>query len=125
MSEELKRENSRLILSIFLIAAGIFWLIKATGFYFEFPDFFWEQIFSPLRHVFNKITGFIFSWQMILILVGLVLMAGNRKSGLILVVIGGIFIIPEMFVVSGLSASLIIPVTLIVTGVALVAGKTG
>jgi hypothetical protein len=58
---------------------------------------------------------------MILIVIGAILMAGKRSVGLVLIIIGGIFLIPKMFFFPGLTISLAIPVLLIGIGVAVIA----
>ena len=116
-----QKDNSRIILALVLIVVGFFWALKMIGFHFEFPRLVWHNVFYPVRHMFHGIGHFIFSWPMILIVVGLLLMAGKRTIGLVLVIVGGIFIIPKLFFFPGLSLSFALPVLLIGIGVAMVA----
>jgi hypothetical protein len=58
---------------------------------------------------------------MILLIIGLILLAGKRSSGIVLIIVGGIFLIPKIFYLPGLTISFLLPVLLIGFGVALVA----
>ncbi len=121
MEREQKENNSKVVLAVVLIVVGIVWLLKKVGIYFEFPRIFFENIFYPFRQVFHWLTHFIFSWPMILIIIGIILMAGRRSAGLVLIVVGGIFLLPKIFFLPGLTISFLLPVLLIGFGVALVA----
>lgn len=121
MENEQQKDNSKVILALILIVIGIFWALKMIGVHFEIPRLVWQNVFYPVRHMFHTIGHFIFSWPMILIVIGLLLMAGKRTIGLVLVIVGGIFIIPKLFFFPGLSLSFALPVLLIGIGVAMVA----
>jgi hypothetical protein len=121
MEREPKENNSKVVLAVFLIVIGTLWLLKKVGFYFEFPRVYFENIFYPFKQVFHWLTHFIFSWPMILIIIGIVLMAGRRSAGIVLIVVGGIFLLPKIFFLPGLTISFLLPVVLIGIGVALVA----
>ena len=121
MESEQRRNNSRVVLAVVLIIIGTLWLLRKIGFYFEFPNFYFEHIFSPFRQAFHGLWHFIFSWPMILIIIGLVLMAGKRSSGIVFIVVGGVFLLPKIFFFPGLTVSFLLPVLLIGFGVALVA----
>lgn len=60
---------------------------------------------------------------MVLIIVGLILMAGKRPSGIVLIVVGGIFLLPKLFVVPGLTFSMFFPVLLVGLGIAMIVRK--
>lgn len=115
------KEQSRNVLAIVLIVIGVLWIIRQTGFYYGFPFFHLGQVFEPVGRVLGSFTHLIFSWPMILILVGLVLMAGKRSAGLVLLIIGGIFLLPKLFLFSGAMVILFLPLVLIVVGIAIVA----
>ncbi len=116
-----RKDNSRVVLAVVLILIGVFWLLKKMGFYYEFPRVLWENIYFPFRHFFHNWGHILFSWPMILIIVGLVLLAGKRSGGLILIVVGIVFILPRLFFLPGVTATLLFPVLLIGIGVAMVA----
>ena len=121
MDNEPQKNNSRIILAFVLIGIGVFWILRKLGFHFEFPHYIWEHILYPMRHIFQRVGHFIFSWPMILIIIGTVLLAGKRSVGLVFIIVGGIFILPKIFMVPGLTISFVLPVLLIGIGVAMVA----
>ncbi|NQU53120.1 MAG: hypothetical protein HQ522_11350 [Bacteroidetes bacterium] len=121
MKSESKKDNSKIVLAFILIGVGIFWTLKKIGIHFEFAQLLWENVFYPMRHIFHSIGYFVFSWPMIMILIGGVLLAGKRSIGLVLVIVGGIFILPKIFFFPGLSISFALPLLLIGIGVAMVA----
>ena len=123
MSEKPHSDNSRLILAFVLIGIGIFWFLRRLGVSIDLPHIYWENIFVPVRRIFHGWGHFIFSWPMILIIIGLVLMAGKRSSGVVLIILGGIFILPRIFLFPGLSVAFLFPALLIGIGVAMIINK--
>lgn len=121
MEGEIQKNNSRVVLAVILIVIGSLWLLRKIGFYIEFPHIDFGQIFYPFRQVFRWIGHVVFSWPMILLIIGLILLAGKRSSGIVLIVVGAIFLIPKIFYLPGLTISFLLPVLLIGFGVALVA----
>jgi predicted membrane protein len=73
--------NNRPIIGVILVLAGLFLVMRNTGF---FPDF--------IDHV-------IFSWPMLLVVIGLVMTLGaaEKTSGVIVMAVGGFFLIPMIF----------------------------
>jgi predicted membrane protein len=73
--------NNRVVIGFILVLAGLFLVIRNTGF---FPDF--------IDHV-------IFSWPMLLVTIGLVLTLGasEKTGGIIVMAVGGFFMIPLLF----------------------------
>ena len=121
MKNEQQKESSKVILAFILIAIGILWVLRELGFYFNLPTIHWGNIFYPFGNILHSLGHVIFSWPMILIIIGLVLMAGKRSSGIVLIVIGGVFILPRLFLFHGFTFSIFLPLILIGVGVALVA----
>ena len=119
MSNGPHKNNSRVIFAFVLIGIGVFWALKQLGIYYEFPQFILDNIFYPLRQVLYRFSHFIFSWPMIFIIIGGVLLAGKRSLGLVFIIVGGIFILPKLFFIPGISISLLLPVLLIGIGVAM------
>ncbi len=117
------KDNSRSVLAIILIVVGVFWLLGQLGVHFTFPRVFLENLFHPFKMIFTNWGHIIFSWPTILIIIGLILMAGNRKSGLVLLIIGGVFLLPRLFFIPGLTISILLPVVLIAIGIAMVVRK--
>ena len=73
-------ENKRVYLGVFLIAIGGLWILERMDL---IPDI-WEDIFI--------------SWQMLLIGIGVFsLIGGNKTTGTILIIIGGFFLIDDIF----------------------------
>ena len=71
--------NKRVLFGLFLVLLGVFWILIKMNL---IPDV-WSDIFI--------------SWQMLLIGIGVFSMiAGNRTSGTILILIGGFFLIDEV-----------------------------
>ncbi|MDQ1296338.1 MAG: hypothetical protein QG611_316, partial [Bacteroidota bacterium] len=73
--------NNRVIIGVVLVLAGLFLVIRNTGF---FPDF--------IDHV-------IFSWPMLLVTIGLIMTLGasEKTAGIIVMAVGGFFMIPLLF----------------------------
>jgi predicted membrane protein len=73
--------NKRIIIGVILVLAGLFLVIRNTGF---FPDF--------IDHV-------IFSWPMLLVVIGTVMTLGasEKTAGVIVMAVGGFFLIPVIF----------------------------
>jgi hypothetical protein len=115
--------NSKVVLAYVLIGIGIIWILRKIGLYFDIPHFYFQNIFFPFRDIFHDLTHFIFSWQMVLIIVGLILMAGKRSAGMVLIIVGGIFLLPKFFIFPGLTFSIFFPVLLVGLGIAMIARK--
>jgi predicted membrane protein len=75
------RVNNRALIGVILVLAGLFLVIRNTGF---FPGF---------------IDNVIFSWPMLLVVIGLVLTLGatEKTAGIIIMAVGGFFMIPLIF----------------------------
>lgn len=120
MENKRENDNSRLVFAIVLIAIGLIWILRKLGIYFNFHISISELLF-PIKSLIHILPPFIFSWPMILIIVGLILLAGKRSGGVVLIIVGGFFILPKIFVLPGLTISFLIPVILVALGVAMVA----
>lgn len=116
-----QKQSSAETLALVLIGIGLLWIFKRTGVFHHFAFFNLDHIFQPIRHAFHGVGHFVFSWPMILIVIGLVLMAGKRSAGLVLLIIGAIFILPKIFFLSVSAVFIILPVILIGLGIALIA----
>lgn len=115
------KQSSTETLAFVLIGIGILWILKRMGVFHHFSFFHLDNIFQPIRNVFHALGHFVFSWPMILIVVGLVLMAGKRSAGLVLLIIGAIFILPKIIVLSVGAVFILFPILLIGLGIALIA----
>jgi hypothetical protein len=115
-----QKSNSAETIALVLIGIGLLLIVKEMGGLYFFPDINLHGIFSPIRNAIHNVGGFIFSWPMILIVIGLLLMSGNRKGGLVLLIIGAIFILPKIIVLSVGAMFVLFPLVLIALGIALV-----
>ncbi len=121
MERKPHNDNSRIVLALVLIGVGIFWSLRQLGVYFEFPHYVWDNVFYPMKNIFHRITHFVFSWPMIMIIIGVVLLAGKRSVGLVFLIVGAIFILPKLFFFPGLTIAFALPILLIGIGIAMVA----
>jgi predicted membrane protein len=73
--------NNRTIIGVILVLAGLFLVMRNTGFFPEFID-----------HV-------IFSWPMLLVTIGLIMTLGasEKTGGIIVMAVGAFFMIPLLF----------------------------
>jgi predicted membrane protein len=74
--------NNRAIIGVILVIAGLFLVIRNTGF---FPDI---------------IDNVVFSWPMLLVTIGLIMTVGSsgaKTSGVIVMAVGAFFLIPRIF----------------------------
>lgn len=109
--------DSRKTLAAVLIVLGLLLVLKKSDLFFLPPFVVLKSVFAPL----GAVTHVLFSWPAVLILVGLVLMAGKRPVGLGLLVLGGVFLIPKLFFFSGAMVLLFFPLLLIGLGITLLA----
>ena len=120
MENKPESNNSKVVLAWILIGIGVLWILRKIGLYIELPHFYLQNFFFPFKQAFQGLFHFIFSWQIVLIVVGLILMAGKRSAGIVLIVIGGIFMLPKIFFLPGLTFSMFFPVLLVGIGVAII-----
>ena len=99
--------NNRPIIGVVLVLAGLFLVMRNTGFFPEFID-----------HV-------IFSWPMLLVAIGLVMTLGasEKTSGVIVMAVGGFFLIPMIFRETFHAYNMFWPSIFIIVGVIFIASK--
>lgn len=80
-SENRHLTSNRAFIGVILVLAGLFLVIRNTGFFPEFID------------------NVIFSWPMLLVAIGLVMTLGatEKTAGIIVMAVGGFFMIPLIF----------------------------
>jgi predicted membrane protein len=104
-----KRSESshRLMIGILLIIAGLILILKKSTVLPQPLDYFIDDV--------------IFSWQMLLIAIGVVSLIGsdNKTPGIVLISVGGFFLIPELFTNFFRSFNFFWPALFIVIGVVL------
>ena len=115
MEKESTDNRSKIVWAILLIAVGILWFFSLLNSHFHF----WE-LFQPMFFIFSGVGKVIFSLPMVLILAGLVLLAGKRTGGWILIIVSGIFLIPKIFMIPDFPTSVIFPLILIIAGGAMI-----
>ncbi|PIF05990.1 MAG: hypothetical protein CSA36_03965 [Draconibacterium sp.] len=116
-----KRNNTKIVFAVGLILIGGFWLLQRLGIYIEFPRIIVEKFVSVFGHFFRKFSHIIFSWPMVLIIIGAVLLAGRRSGGVLFLIVGGVFLLPRIFSLPDITLSLLLPIVLIGIGVAMIA----
>jgi predicted membrane protein len=99
--------SNRFIIGILLIIAGLILIVKKST---VLPE--------PLDHFIDDI---IFSWQMLLVAIGIIVLAGsdNKTPGIIMIAVGGFFMIPELFTDFFRSFNFFWPALFIVIGIVL------
>lgn len=99
--------NNRVIIGVVMVLAGLFLVIRNTGL---FPDF---------------IDKVIFSWQMLLIVIGLVMTIGasEKTAGIIVMAVGGFFMIPLIFRETFHMYNMFWPAVFIIVGVIFISTK--
>lgn len=115
-----KKDDSRYVIAVILIAAGLIWLFRQSGHLHFFPVVHINHFLIPFRPMFFGIGNILFSWQVLLICTGIVLIAGRRSAGIVLVVLGCIFLLPKLLHFSYLSFSFLLPALLIGAGIVLI-----
>lgn len=99
--------DNRIIIGIILVIVGLFLVLRNTGIFPHFID-----------HV-------IFSWQMLLVAIGLVITlgsAGGRTAGVIMMAVGGFFLIPMIFEET-FDINMFWPSIFIIVGIIFIASK--
>ena len=99
--------NNRAIIGVVLVMVGLFLVLRNTGI---FPDF--------IDHV-------IFSWPMLLVAIGLVMTLGasEKTSGVIVMAVGGFFLIPMIFRETFHAYNMFWPSIFIIIGVIFISSK--
>lgn len=99
--------SNRIIIGVILVIAGLFLVIRNTGF---FPDF---------------IDNVIFSWPMLLVAIGLVMTLGasEKTAGVIVMAVGGFFMIPLIFRETFHMYNMFWPSIFIIVGIIFIASR--
>lgn len=106
-SRDHQLSGNRVIIGVILVLAGLFLVIRNTGI---FPDF---------------IDNVIFSWPMLLITIGVVMTLGasEKTAGIIVMAVGGFFMIPLIFRETFHMYNMFWPSIFIIIGVIFIASK--
>lgn len=125
---EVRRESHRSkehnkggsFLGTILIILGIGWILKEIGWLHGFPG--WHAV----QHSFHSFTNIFhfgalnITWPLILLVVGIVLLAGRRFVGAILVLLAIIFFLPGFLIIPGILTVFFLPVILIILGIVVI-----
>jgi predicted membrane protein len=100
-------KSNRFIIGVLLIIAGFILILRKST---VLPE--------PLDHFIDNI---VFSWQMLLIVIGVITLAGsdNKTPGIVLICVGGFFMIPQLFTDFFRSFNFFWPTLFIVIGIVL------
>lgn len=108
MKHKTGHDNRRAFLGVFLIVVGSIWILDRMG-------------IMP-----GSLTDIFISWQMLLVGIGIFsIIGGNKTTGTILVIIGTIFLLPEIFDLSEQLRRLGWPVLLVGVGAAILFSQKG
>jgi predicted membrane protein len=101
--------NNRALVGVVLVLAGLFLVIRNTGFFPEFID------------------NVIFSWPMLLVAIGLVMTLGatEKTGGIIVMAVGGFFMIPLIFRETFHMYNMFWPSIFIIVGVVFIVSRRG
>ncbi|MFZ5429615.1 MAG: LiaF transmembrane domain-containing protein [Bacteroidota bacterium] len=113
-----EQDNSKVIIAVILIIIGGLWTLRELGLNIDF-----DQLLSPFTWLFSRLGRIIFSWPMILMVIGLILVSGRNSGGWILVALGGFFLLPRIFAWQPFSFALIFPLAVLFTGVLIIMRK--
>ncbi len=99
--------NNKVAVGVILILAGLFLILRNTGI---FPNF---------------INRVIFSWQMLLVVIGLVMTvnSGKKTAGIIVMAVGAFFMIPLLFGQTIHMYNLFWPAIFIIAGVLFISSR--
>lgn len=85
-------------------------VLVALGGFFLFRNFDWIPYWLP---------DYLFSWEMILIVVGVAMLITRRREGFIFLAIGGVFILNDIFYLPHFHMGNLWPIVLIIIGISL------
>ncbi|MBP7731069.1 MAG: hypothetical protein KA114_05480 [Bacteroidales bacterium] len=102
--------QSRILAGVILVVAGLLMIMKNAGFFTDFID------------------DVIFSWPMLLIVIGLLITVGsteNKVTGIIIMAVGAFFIIPVIFREAFHMYNMFWPSVFIIIGIILIFSRRG
>lgn len=119
-----KREDEKSILAIIFIALGLVLISKQINNFILWPDLMNHPFFYFPFPLINKLTNILLTWPTVLIFTGLLLIAGRRQVGYILIITGVSFLFLKIVQLSFISFPFIIPLLLIIFGLILILKAT-
>ena len=116
-----RRERKGSFLGTVLIVLGILWILKEIGWLHGWPVWYSVQnSFLNLGNIFH--FGAIgVTWPVILLIVGVLLLAGRRIIGTLLIFLAILFFLPGGLIIPGILTIFFLPVILIILGIIIIA----
>lgn len=115
-----ERKSGGSFLGTILIVIGVLWILKEIGWHIGVPG--WHSIHqagSSFMNLFH-FGALSLSWPVIILVVGLLLLAGRRVIGALLVCLALFLFLPHFVIIPGILALLFFPVVLLVVGIILI-----
>lgn len=115
MQKDRSKENPNVLLAIVLIVLGIFWLLMEAGLEQQI-----KTLMTPFSWMLSKLGRVIFSWPMIMLVSGLLLVRSRHLAGWVLAGIGMVYLIPRVFDFVHISSRFMLPLVLLIAGLVLI-----
>ncbi len=115
-----EKKSSGSFLGFVLIVIGVLWILKEIGWHIGLPG--WhaiQQAGSSFMNIFH-FGAISVTWPVIILIVGLLLIAGRRLIGALLVCLAVFLFLPHFLIIPGILALLFFPVVLLVLGIILI-----
>jgi hypothetical protein len=111
------KKESGSFFAYLLIIIGVLWLLKRSGWDINFPGI--GEFFSAIGNFFIKLTQVSadITVPLLIILAGIVLIAGRRFFGALLLALIIFIVIPHFLIIPGILMILFFPVILVVIGI--------
>ncbi|WP_299580974.1 hypothetical protein [uncultured Sunxiuqinia sp.] len=116
-SKERKSDGS--FLGTVLIIVGVLWILKEFGWHIGLPG--WHAVREGMSNFFNifHVGAVSITWPVILLIVGVLLLAGRRLVGALLLVLAVLFVLPHV-IIPGILTIVFFPIILVVVGIILI-----
>ncbi len=115
MQRDRSKENHNVLLAIILIVLGVFWLLMEAGLEQQI-----KALLTPFSWMFSKLGRVIFSWPMVMLVAGLIMVRGRHLAGWVLAGIGMVYLIPRLFDFVHISTRFMLPLVLLIAGLVLI-----
>jgi hypothetical protein len=111
------RSNSGSFWAYVLIIFGILWILSKSGWDINLPGV--GELFAGIGHFFSNLAHWSVgaTFPLLIILAGIVLIAGRRFFGALLLVLLILIFIPHFLILPGILMIIFLPVVLIIVGI--------
>ena len=118
-NRDCERKSSGSFLGTVLIIIGVLWVLKEIGWHIGLPG--WHAVHHAATNFFNifQVGAIAITWPVILLVVGVILLAGRRLIGTLLIVLAVVFLLPHL-IIPGILAIIFLPVLLVIVGIILI-----